>query len=225
MWKKHISGEQYCWRWWGRVTLCWYSCWHYSTGPSQETEIIQTWGVRKSLLWRGAFILLSFPASKPGKQSRCHQGHTSCIRTHGLALASGEAHIPGWRPSDVQHFHGILWLSVGHPPHPSPTGPATSEIPWLWLGKTGKNCILWVRIWQKIVLQAACSNMAMYSGTVLAGCSICVSSQHKCPPRLSSGLTDHFLEFHVNYMRRKKLLTGIKSKIIKLSKLEILLFV
>lgn len=91
-----------------------------------------------------------------------------------------------------------------------------------------ENCILWARTWQKIVswkLQAACSNMAIYSGTVLAGCSICVSSQHKCPLRLSLGLTDHFLEFHVSYIRRKKLLTSIKSKIIKLSKLEILLFV
>lgn len=151
MWKKHIFGEQYCWRWWGREPLCWYSCWHYSTGPSQETEMIQTRGVRKSLLWRGAFILLSFPAFKPGKQSRCHKSHTSCIRTHGLALAAGEALIPGWRPRDVQHLHEVLWLSVGHPPHPSPTGARNQWDPIAMAWEDREKCLLWVRIWQKIV--------------------------------------------------------------------------
>lgn len=63
--------------------------------------------------------------------------------------------------------------------------------------------------------------MAMFSRIVLAGRSICVSSQAKCPLRLSSGLTDDFLEIPISCTRRKKHLTGLKAKTIKFTKLEI----
>lgn len=119
---------------------------------------------KESALERG-FYSLSFPAFKPGKQSRCHKSHTSCIRTHGLTLDL-ERHT--CQAGGQAMCNTSMGLSVGHPPHPSPTGPGTSEIPWLWPGETGKKCMLWVRIWQKIEFwkfQAACSSMAMYSGT------------------------------------------------------------
>lgn len=92
----------------------------------------------------------------------------------------------------------------------------------------GENCISWIKIWEEIAfwkLWGACSSMAMFSRTVLALRSICVSSQAKCPLRLSPGLTDDFLEFPISYIRRKKPLTSLKSKIMKFTKLEIPLFV
>lgn len=87
-----------------------------------------------------------------------------------------------------------------------------------------ENYISWIKIWEKIAfwkLWGACSNVAMFSSTFLAVHCICVSSQAKRPLRLSPGLTDDFLEFPIRYIRRKKPLTSLKSKIMKFTKLEI----
>lgn len=112
-------------------------------GPSQGTEVIQTHGDRKLLLWRTleGFNLLLFPAFKPGKQTGCHEGHAYCTGTHGgLALAGIRR---GTRPRAeakrwLTNTRGGLRLSPGHPSHPPPAGPGAREILWLWLGEAGK---------------------------------------------------------------------------------------
>ena len=118
--------------------------------------------------------------------------------------------------------------SPWHPPHTLSHRARNRWDPMALAWGDGENYVAWIKIRQKIAfwkLQAACSTMAMSSRTVLDGRSVCVSSQAKCPPRLSSGLTDDFLEFPISYTRRKKLLTRLRSKIIKFAKLEIPLFV
>lgn len=66
---------------------------HNTLGVGRDTE--RSSSPAPLLLWKvlRAFILLLFIAFKPGNQSRCHEDHACCVKTHGLAMGTEGAHV------------------------------------------------------------------------------------------------------------------------------------